>query len=169
MTIRVRALRDGTYNGYYREGPIDGVPGVSGGSQGEVFDVDEKPYPAVDPETGRPIMEQVLDSRNNPIIDTVMLQAVDEKGNPVVGADKKPVMNPIQRPRLKPKMWSWFSPEWMEKVDPNIPVTYDENEKPRGVHPSMKIKKHTAAGQPKALSELQEEMGRPIEEQPITI
>ena len=71
------------------------------GSNGEVFDIDDKPYQALDPDTGKPVMEAVLDSRGNPIMETVMLQAVDEKGNPVVGSDKKPVMAPIQRRRIE--------------------------------------------------------------------
>lgn len=166
--MRVRALKDGTYGGYYREGPIAGVPGVSGDVPGEVFDIDEKPYPAVDPDTGAPIMEQVMDARGNPIIDTVMLQAVDEKGNPVVGPDKKPLMNAIQRPRLKQKMWKWFSPEWMERVHPNEPVTYEENSEPRGVHPSMRIKKNRTQG-PASLSDLSEEIGKTIPEESVTI
>ena len=161
--MRVRATKDGTYGGFYREGPIEGVPGISGGAPGEVFDIEDKPYQALDPETGKPVMEPVLDARGNVIIDTVMMQAVDEKGNPVVGADKKPLMNPVQRPRMKPPLWSWFSSEWMEKVDPNTPITYEENVRPRGVHPNYKIKKGSVA-QPKAFSELQQEMGKPIEE-----
>ncbi len=73
-------------------------------------------------------------------------------------------MAPIQRPRMKPKMWSWFAPEWMEKVSEDTPITYEE-EKPhtRGVHQTMKIKK-SAAPVPKTLSELQGEVGKPIEE-----
>lgn len=164
--MKVRATKDGTYGGFYREGPIDGVPGITSGMSGEVFEIDDKPYPAVDPETGKPIMEQVLDARGNPIIDTVMMQAVDEKGNPVVGVDKKPLLNPVQRPRLKPKMWNWFSPDWMEKVSPDTPITYEENARPRGVHPSYKIKKGTP--QPAALSELQQEAGKSIPDE-ITI
>lgn len=160
--MRVRATKDGTYGGFYREGPIEGVPGITGGAPGEVFEIDEKPYPAVDPDTGAPIMEQVLDGRGNPIIDMVMVQAVDEKGNPVVGSDKRPLMNSVQRPRLRQKMWHWFAPDWMEKVSPDEPITYEENSRPRGVHPNYKIKKQAGAGKPKALSELQEEIGKPI-------
>lgn len=161
--MRVRATREGTYGGYLREGPIEGVPGVSGGMPGEVFDIDEKPYAALDPETGKPVMEPVLDARGNPIIDTVMMQAVDEKGNPVIGQDKKPVMSPVPRPRMKPRMWSWFSSEWMEKVPNDTPITYEENSRPRGIHPTMKPKKG-ATHTPGVLSELQQEMGKPIEE-----
>ena len=167
--MRVRAIKDGTYGGYYREGPIDGVPGVSGGTSGEVFDIDDNPIPAFDADTGHAIMEQAIDSRGNPIIDTVMVQAVDEKGNPVVGSDKKPLLNPVQRPRLKQRMWSWFSPDWMEKVPEDTPITYEENVRPRGVHPSYKIKKKSQAGQPQTLSELQKELGQPIPDEPITI
>jgi hypothetical protein len=76
-------------------------------------------------------------------------------------------MNPVQRPRMKPRMWSWFSPEWMEKVSPNEPITYEENSRPRGVHPSMKPKKQRNAGQGQTLSELQEELGKPIVEEPV--
>ena len=160
--MRVRATRDGTYGGYYREGPVDAIPGVSGGVPGEVFDIDDKPYPATDPETGKPVMEPVLNSKGDPIIDNVMVQAVDEKGNPVVGMDKKPVMNTIQRPKMKQKMWSWFAPEWMEKVAPDTPITYDEAAKAKGVHPSMKIKK--PSGHAQTFSELSPEVGKPIDE-----
>lgn len=165
--MRVRATQNGTYGGYEREGPIDAVPGVSMGLQGEVFEIDEKPYPAVDPETGKPVMEQVLDARGNPIIDTVMVQAVDEKGNPVVGHDKKPLMQPVQRPRMRQKMWSWFSPEWMEKVPADTPITYEEKERPRTVHPAYRAKKNTAvppSAQGAVPSELAAEAGKPIEE-----
>jgi hypothetical protein len=167
--MRVRATRDGTYGGYYREGPIDGVPGVVSGTGGEVFEIDDKPYAALDPETGRPVMEPVMDVRGNLIMETVMMQAVDEKGNPVVGSDKKPIMAPIQRPRMKPRMWSWFSPEWMEKVPKDTPITYEENVVPRGVHSSMKPKRRTSS-QPATLSEIQKEIGKEItEDEPITI
>lgn len=162
--MKVRATKDGTYGGFYREGPIDGVPGVSPGSAGEVFEIDEKPYAALDPETGRPVMEPVLDARGNVIIDTIMMQAVDEKGNPVVGADKKAVMVPTQRDRMRPKMWSWFSPEWMEKVPSDTPVTYEDNAGSRGVHASMKIKKASSQSTPRVSSELSEEFGKPIED-----
>jgi hypothetical protein len=163
--IKVRATADGTYGGYFREGPIQGIPGVTSGAEGEVFEIDEKPYPAIEPESGKPIMEQVLDGRGNPIIETVMVQAVDERGNPVVNADKKPLLTPVNRPRLKPRMWTWFSPEWMEKVHPDTPITYEENSRPRGVHPSMKPKKQRTAGQAQTLSEIQEETaGKPVEE-----
>lgn len=155
--MRVRATQNGTYGGYFREGPVEGIPGVTPGADGEVFDIEDKPYAAIEPETGRPIMEQVLDARGNPIIETVMVQAVDERGNPVVNAEKKPLLNAINRPRLKPRMWSWFAPEWMEKVDPDTPITYEENSRPRGVHPSMKPKKQRTAGQAQTLSEIQEE------------
>lgn len=165
---KVRAKSDGTYGGYYREGPTEGVPGISGGTEGEVFEIDDKQYQALDPDTGKVVMEPVLDSRGNAIMETVMMQAVDEKGNPVVGQDKKPLMSPVQRPRMKPKMWSWFAPEWMEKVPESTPVTYEENSHPRGVHPSMKIKK-SAASAPKTFSELQQEMGKPITDEAMTI
>lgn len=166
--MKVRALRDGTYGGYYREGPIEGVPGVTIGAGGEVFEIEDKPYIAVDPETGKTVMEPVLNSRGEAIIDTVMVQAVDEKGNPVVGIDKKPIMNPIQRPRMKTKMWSWFSPDWMEKVPADTPITYEEASRAKGVHPSMKIKKQPGGHAPATLSELQAEAGKPIDE-PVTI
>jgi hypothetical protein len=159
--MRVRATRDGTYGGFYREGPTEGIPGISGGTGGEVFDIDDKPYAAIDPDTGKPVMEPVLDSRGNPIMEMVMMQAVDEKGNPVVGSDKKPIMAPIQRPRMKPRMWTWFTPEWMEKVPANTPITYEENVGNRGVHASMKPKRRTTS-QPATLSEIQAEMGKPI-------
>lgn len=164
--MRVRATQMGTYGGYEREGPIDPVPGVSGGMEGEVFEIDDKPYPAVDPETGKPIMEPVVDGRGNPIIDTVMVQAVDEKGNPVVGQDKKPLLNAIQRPRLRPRMWSWFSKEWMVKVSPDTPITYEEKERPRGAHPNYRIKRQPGApsGQAAAALPFAEEAGKPIEE-----
>jgi len=167
--MRVRATKDGTYGGYLREGPIEAVPGVTIGQMGEVFDIDDRPYPAIDPETLKPIMEQVLDSRGNPIIDKVMVQAVDERGNPIHGNDKKPVMAPIERPRLRPKMWSWFSPEWMEKVSDDTPLTYDDRDKPRGVHPAMKDRSKkplaSVAAPVSAPLDLQEEVGKPIEEQ----
>lgn len=167
--MKVRALKDGTYGGYYREGPIGGVPGITGATQGEVFEIDEKPYPAIDGETGKPIMEQVMDSRGNPIIDTVMIQAVDEHGNPVIGNDKKPILNPVQRPRLRQKMWNWFSAEWMEKVPDDTPITYEESTVAKGVHPAYKVKKPGAAALPKTLSELQSEVGAPIPEESVTI
>jgi len=167
--MRVRATRDGTYGGYYREGPVDGIPGVVPGTNGEVFEIDDKPYAAIDPDTGKPVMEAVLDARGNPIMETVMMQAVDEKGNPVVGSDKKPIMAPIQRPRMKPRMWTWFTPEWMEKVTKDTPITYEENVEPRGIHSSMNPKRRTAST-PQTLSEIQAEAGKPIlEDEPVTI
>lgn len=166
--MKVRATRDGTYGGYYREGPVDGIPGIVPGSNGEVFTIDDRPYAAIDPDTKKPVMEPVLDARGNPIMETVMMQAVDEKGNPVVGGDKKPLMSPVQRPRLKPRMFSWFSPEWMEKVPANTPVTYEEKEIPRGIHSSMKPGRKTSV-MPQTLSEMQAEIGKPIEEEPVTI
>ena len=75
-------------------------------------------------------------------------------------------MNTIQRPRMKKKQWTWFSPEWMEKVDPRTPLTDDENLR-RGVHPSMKIKRSQA--QPATLSELQAEIGTPLPPEEVTI
>lgn len=164
--MRVRATKDGTYGGFLREGPVDPVPGISGGITGEVFDIEDKLYPAVDPESGKAVMEPVLDARGNPIIDMVMVQAVDEKGNPVVGSDKKPLMNSVQRPRMRAKMWSWFSSEWMEKVSDDTPITYDERERPRGAHPAYRLKKQPVAAVSKSapLSELSQEAGKPIEE-----
>lgn len=164
--MRVRATKDGTYGGYYRYGPVDGVAGVSSGEQGEVFEIDDKPYVAVDPETGKEIMEPVFNSRGEPIIDNVMVQAVDEKGNPVVGADKKPIMNTVQRPRMKRKFWSWFSPDWMEKVPADTPISDDEKMGTKGVHPSMRVKKKS--GHSGVVPLMNDEIGKPIEE-PVSI
>lgn len=166
--MRVRATRDGTYNGYYREGPVNEIPGIAQGTPGEVFDIDDKPIAATDPETGKPIMEPVLDSLGNPVIDTVMLPAVDEKGNPILRSDDKPKMMPVQRPRMRQKYYSWFNPEWMEKVPDTTPITFEENILPRGVHSSMRIKKQPNR-QPKSISEFDQEIGKPIAEEPVTI
>lgn len=94
--MRVRATRDGHYGGYYRLGPIIGNTAQET-FIGEVFDVDDRPCPVLDLETGKPIFE--MHSNGKPVI--------DEKG----------------KPKMKTK--SFFSPTWMEKVSEDTPITYD--------------------------------------------
>lgn len=91
--MKVRATQDGHYAGYYRLGPIIGD---NGSFPGEVFEIDERPFPLVGLD-GKPIFE------------------LDENGKKIIGQYNKP----------KVKMGSHFSPVWMEKVAEETEITYD--------------------------------------------
>ena len=93
--MKVRALQDGHYGGYYRLGPIIGD---QGSFAGEVFEIKEENFPILDMETGKPVFEL---SENGKVV-------IDQKTN---------------KPKIK--MGSWFSPDWMEKVSDDTPITYD--------------------------------------------
>ena len=68
--MRVRALQDGTYAGYYRKGP---VTTDDGHFPGEVFEISDEQFPVLDA-TGKPIHE------------------VDEEGNIKRGQHNKPIV-----------------------------------------------------------------------------
>lgn len=93
--MKVRATKDGHYAGYYRVGPI---VGDQGSFAGEVFEIDDKPYPILDLETGKPVFE------------------TDGNGNPIL--DQK-----TKNPKIKTGVW--FTPEWMEQVSDDTPSTFD--------------------------------------------
>lgn len=92
--MKVRATQDGHYAGYYRMGP---VTTDQGHFPGEVFEIDDRTFPIMDLESGKPIYE------------------LDDQGRKVLGKDGKPKM----------KMGSWFSPVWMERVADETQTTYD--------------------------------------------
>lgn len=81
--MKVRATQDGHYGGYYRE-------------EGEVFEIDAKPYEVKD-EAGRPVIE------------------LDDAGKPKLGPGGKP----------KIKMATNFSAVWMEEVPEEEDATFD--------------------------------------------
>ena len=103
--MRVRAIRDGVYAGYYRVGAWVSDEGKF---DGEVFDIDDKPFPFLDIE-GKPVIE------------------VDAKGRQIYDKDGKP----------KIKMNTWFSPEWMEQVSEDTPLTAELD--PRFDYPPFQI------------------------------
>lgn len=96
--IRVRATKDGMYAGYYYEGPIESEQGTK---PGDIFDIDERPYEVKD-EHGKPVYEQVM-VNGRPKMD---------KGEPV----------------MQPKMATFFSHEWMERVADDTDLTYPDRE-----------------------------------------
>lgn len=102
--MKVKAIEDGTYGGYYRMGPSP-----DGQFMGEVFEIDEKPFEVRDHETGNPIFEKDVDGKP--------IQLTDEKGK--LRFDSK------GKPMFKIKMASWFSPKWMEMVPETTEVTFD--------------------------------------------
>lgn len=102
--IKVRATQDGHYGGYYRKGPIETD---AGRQPGEVFEVDEKPYEVKD-EHGRAINELDENGKRIPVM-VGGKQKMDENGKPV----------------FKVKMASFFTPEWMERVNDDADVTND--------------------------------------------
>lgn len=108
--IRVRAKKDGTYAGHYWEGPIETEQGTK---PGDVFDVEEKPFEA-------------RDERGNVVFEPVLINGVPkmEKGQPV----------------LKPKMVSFFSPVWMERVPDDTELTYPDRD-PVTIPPPYRLKK----------------------------
>lgn len=100
--MKVRALADGTFGGYFRVGPFD----VDGHRyDGEIFEIPDGrfPIPVVNdlgltvknPATGEPlyVMETVTDPKTGKQIE-------------------------------RRKTFSWFSPEWMAKVPDNSKITY---------------------------------------------
>lgn len=119
--MRVRATQDGVYAGYYYHGPI---MTENGDFPGAVFEIDDKIYPALD-ERGRPVMEVMQDANGDPIIEKVEVQMVNAQNVPIADDKGKPIMTSIEKPKLQPKTWTWFSPTWMEKVPANTPITYD--------------------------------------------
>ncbi len=68
--MRVRAIKDGTYGGYFRVGPIIGE---QGSFPGEVFEIDNRPFPILDID-GKPIFE------------------LNEDKKSIIGKDGKPKM-----------------------------------------------------------------------------
>jgi hypothetical protein len=112
--IKVRATKDGTYGGYFRNGPIDSDQGYQ---PGEVFELDEKPFVIKDTQ-GNPVQEMEptgqLDANGGKIMKPVWEM---ENGKVKKDANGRPV------PKLK--MATWFSSEWMERVGDDTDVTYD--------------------------------------------
>lgn len=141
--IKVRALRDGHYGGYYRYGPVDSDQGHQ---PGEIFEVDEKPFPVTD-ERGKPVQEMEptggLDEKGNRLF---KLAWVTEAGKIKKDANGQPI------PKIR--MTSYFSPTWMERVSDDEEVTYDY---PAFVPPAAYREKKQKAGKtitlPKELSE----------------
>ena len=113
--IKVRATQDGTYAGYYRYGPIDSDQGYT---PGEIFEVDETPQEVRDA-SNRPVQESEptgeLDAKSEMIMRKVWLK--DSKGN--ILKDKH------GNPMPKIKTFSWFAPEWMEKMPDDAEITND--------------------------------------------
>lgn len=102
--MKVRATQDGTYAGYYRQGPTE-----DGQFPGEVFEIDEKPYEVRDSETGLAVLELDDDGKK--------IALTDEKGKARYDSKGKPL--------FKIKMASWFSDKWMEHIPENTPITFD--------------------------------------------
>lgn len=105
--IKVRAIKDGIYANYYRTGPIELQDGNV--RPGEVFEVEDAPYDLKD-EQGRPIYE------------------LDENGKriPVIAQGGKQKINASDgKPMFKVKTASFFSAEWMERVNDDAEVTHD--------------------------------------------
>lgn len=141
--MRVRAKADGTYGGYFRHGPIQGDNGLI---PGEVFEILDGEWPALDPETKRPIMDPIIGADGQAVMERVSRQAVDGKGNPVVDENGRSVKIAVEQPKLKARMWSWFNPDWMEKVSADEEVAYDLP--PFQVLPEYRDKKQKIAKAP---------------------
>lgn len=112
--IKVRATRDGHYGGYYRYGPVDSDQGYQ---PGEIFEVDEKPFPVTD-EQGKPVQEMEptggIDEKGNKLF---KLAWMTENGKVKKDASGQPIPNI--------RMTSYFSPTWMERVSDDEEVTFD--------------------------------------------
>jgi hypothetical protein len=119
--MKVRATQDGTYGGYYRHGPIQTE---NGNIEGEIFEIEDGEWPAIDPETKKPIMD-VQTKEGQIVMERVSKQAVDGKGNPVIDEKGRPVMISVEQPKVKARMWNWFDAGWMEKVSDDEEATYD--------------------------------------------
>lgn len=103
--IKVRAIQDGVYGGYYRHGPqAIGTPEYV---PGEVFEIDEKPF-IVKNGAGDIEFERDLDG-------AVLFEM--ENGKPKVGKDGKKIP--------KSRMGSYFAASWMERVNDDATVTND--------------------------------------------
>jgi len=80
-----------------------------GNTPGEVFEIEDKPMPMVDPETKKPI--PMTDAKGKVIF------KLDKQGNKIKDAEGNPVM--------ELRMITAFSPEWMEKVPDDTEITFD--------------------------------------------
>jgi hypothetical protein len=127
--MKVRATQDGHYGGYYRLGPFENPDGTM--AEGEVFEIDAKPYEMKDPETGRPLQEMAqtgeLDTQGRPIFKPLWI--LDHKGNPKKDSHGNLI------PKIR--MATMFSPEWMEPVNDDATITYLNEREPLGVLPQM--------------------------------
>jgi hypothetical protein len=103
--MKVRATQDGHYAGYYRYGPIDSDAGYT---PGEVFEIRDgkHPVPMTDELGGT-----LFDKDGKPVFRTEKYMEKDKNGNMV------------EKERLV--LFSDFSPEWMEQVPEDTPITYD--------------------------------------------
>ena len=145
--IKVRATKDGTYNGYYRLGPKEEADGTI--TEGDIFTVDATPYVVKD-EYGHPQLERDQDGQPVPVL--------DEKGNPKIDkATGKKV--------FRVKMATMFTTEWMEPVNEDATVTAPKEEVSLGVLPdyaekSLRAPKKVAARVAKLPQDIQDVLNK---------
>lgn len=126
--MKVRAIEDGTYGGYFRHGPVVGADGTI---PGEVFEISNEIVELREPSDfdgtpGKVQLEPAKDKNGRPIIERIETQAVDSNGNPVVDAKThKPVMVTTQQPKMAPRTTTHFNPKWMVQVPEDTQTTYD--------------------------------------------
>lgn len=106
IILTVRATQDGVYGNYLYKGPIDSDQGYT---PGEVFQIDATPY-------------VVKDHKGNPVF------VVDESGNkiPILDVKGNPKKDEKVKKLFKVQMATFFSKEWMERVEDDTEVTYPD-------------------------------------------
>jgi hypothetical protein len=99
--MKVRATQDGHFGGYYRLGP---VVSDQGEFPGEVFEIPDGLFPV-----------PLVGEDGIAIVDPITLKPEYQK---IEIIDAK-----TGKKEMRTKMFSWFTPSWMQKVSDDTPLT----------------------------------------------